>query len=260
MARAIHKLTARQAETLSKPGRHSDGGGLYLAVSPDGRRRWTFLYVRKGKQREAGLGSAAKGGVTLKQARDRAAEARALLREGRDPLDEWRKPDPEAVPTFGAMADEFLAAHASSFRNAKHRAQWTMTLTRYCEAISNTLVDAIDTEAVLTVLKLLWDRAPETASRLRGRIETVLDAAKARGFIDRNAANPARWKGHLDKLLPKRQAHARPSCGHALRRASRFPRRTSRAAGDGGAGAGIRHPDGDPFGRNAGGGLGRNGP
>ena len=204
MARQINKLTARQAETLSRPGRHSDGGGLYLFISPDGRRRWTFLYVRKGKQREAGLGSAAKGGVTLRQARDKAAEARAMLKDGHDPLDEWRKPDAEAVPTFGAMADEFLASHASSFRNAKHRAQWTMTLTTYCAPVRDTTVDAIDTEAVLSVLKPLWTRAPETASRLRGRIEAVMDAAKARGFIDRNAANPARWKGHLDKLLPKR--------------------------------------------------------
>ena len=93
-----------------------------------------------------------------------------------------------------------------------------MTLTRYCEPIRNTPVDAIDTEAVLSVLKPLWTRAPETASRLRGRIEAVLDAAKARGFIGRNEANPARWRGHLDKLLPKRaKLDARPSCGHALR-------------------------------------------
>jgi integrase len=204
MARAIHKLTTRQAETLSKPGRHSDGGGLYLFISPDGRRRWTFLYVRKGKQREAGLGSAAKGGVTLKEAREKAAEARSLLEDSRDPLAEWRKPDAKEVPTFGATADEFLASHASSFRNAKHRAQWAMTLTRYCERIRNMPVDAIDTEAVLSVLKPLWTRAPETASRLRGRIEQILDAAKARGFIGRNEANPARWRGHLDKLLPKR--------------------------------------------------------
>ncbi len=105
---------------------------------------------------------------------------------------------------LGKAADEFLSAHAGSFRNEKHKAQWTMTLTRYCEPIRAMPVDAIDTEAVLSVLKPLWARAPETASRLRGRIETVLDAARARGLIDRNQANPARWKNHLDKLLPKR--------------------------------------------------------
>jgi hypothetical protein len=183
MAPAIHKLTARQADTITKPGRHSDGGGLYLFISPDGRRRWTFMYTWRGRQREAGLGSAAKGGVTLKSAREKAAEGRTMVKDGLDPLAEWRKPNETEIPTFGAMADEFLASHATSFRNAKHRAQWTMTLTRYCEPIRKQPVDAIDTEAVLTVLKPLWARAPETASRLRGRIETVLDAAKARGFI-----------------------------------------------------------------------------
>jgi integrase len=204
MARAIHKLTAREAETIAKPGRHSDGGGLYLFISPDGRRRWTFMYVRGGKQREAGLGSAAKGGVSLKAARDKAAEGRALIKAGADPLAEWNKPDPESAPTFGEAADDFLEAHKGGWRNEKHKAQWTMTLTAYCESIRKMPVDAIDTEGVLSVLKPLWTRAPETASRLRGRIEAVLDAAKARGFIGRNEANPARWRGHLDKLLPKR--------------------------------------------------------
>ena len=204
MARAIHKLTARAANTLKKPGRHSDGGGLYLSISGDGRRRWVFMYTWGGKQREAGLGAAAKGGVSLKAAREKATEGRSLLQADRDPLAEWNKPEAEKVPTFGIVADEFLSAHEGVFRNDKHKAQWRMTLTRYCEPIRSTPVDTIDTEAVLSVLKPLWTRAPETASRLRGRIETVLDAAKARGFIDRNEANPARWRGHLDKLLPKR--------------------------------------------------------
>ena len=209
MARAIHKLTAREAATIAKPGRHSDGGGLYLFISPDDRRRWTFLYTWRGKLREAGLGSASKGGVTLKAARDKAAEGRALVKACVDPIAEWNKPEAEAVPTFGEAADEFLAAQKGGWRNEKHRAQWTMTLTRYCEAIRDMPVDAIDTEAVLSVLKPLWTRAPETASRLRGRIETVLAAAQARGFIGRNEANPARWRGHLDKLLPKRAKLAR---------------------------------------------------
>jgi integrase len=162
------------------------------------------MYVRNGKQREAGLGSAGKGGVSLKAAREKAAEGRALLKSGLDPLAEWNKPATKERPTFGAVADEYLAAHEGVFRNEKHKAQWRMTLTRYCEPIRNTPVDAIDTEAVLSVLKPLWARVPETASRLRGRIEAVLDAARARGHIARNEANPARWRGHLDKLLPKR--------------------------------------------------------
>jgi integrase len=162
------------------------------------------MYMRNGKQREAGLGSAAKGGVSLKQAREKAAEGRAMLKAGLDPLATWNRPVAEEVPTFGTSADDYVAAHEGTFRNAKHKAQWRMTLTRYCEPIRNTPVAAIDTEAVLSVLKPLWKRTPETASRLRGRIEAVLDAARARGHIAPNEANPARWRGHLDKLLPKR--------------------------------------------------------
>jgi integrase len=204
MARAIHKLTARAAETLAKPGRHSDGGGLYLSISGEGRRRWVFLYTWRGKQREAGLGAAGKGGVSLKAAREKAAEGRALVKAGVDPIAEWNKANPEEVRSFGKAADDYLGVHQGGFRNEKHKAQWAMTLTRYCEPIRGMPVDAVDTEALLSVLKPLWTRVPETASRLRGRIEAVLDAAKARGFIERNEANPARWRGHLDKLLPKR--------------------------------------------------------
>ena len=94
MARAIHKLTARAAETISKPGRHSDGGGLYLSISVEGRRRWVFLFTWRGKLREAGLGSASKGGVSLKAAREKAAEGRALVKAGVDPIAEWNKADP----------------------------------------------------------------------------------------------------------------------------------------------------------------------
>jgi integrase len=209
MARTIHKLTARAVETISKPGRHSDGGGLYLSISGEGRRRWVFMYTWRGRQREAGLGAASKGGVSLKEAREKAAKGRALLKAGVDPIAEWSKPGPEDAPTFGEAAADYLAAHADGWRNDKHKSQWRMTLTHYCQQIHKTPVDAIDTEAVLSVLKPLWTRAPETASRVRGRIEAVLDAAKARGHVSRNEANPARWRGHLDKLLPKRAKLAR---------------------------------------------------
>jgi integrase len=204
VVRQINRLSARTVETLSKLGRHADGGGLYLSISGEGRRRWVFMYVRNGKQREAGLGSAGKGGVSLKAVREKAAEGRVLLMAGLDPLAVWNKPHTQQGPAFGKAAEDYLAAHEGVFRNAKHKAQWRMTLTRYCEPLRNTPVDAIDTELVLSVLKPLWARAPETASRLRGRIEAVLDAARAQGHIARNEANPARWRGHLDKLLPKR--------------------------------------------------------
>jgi hypothetical protein len=184
------------------------GGGLYLSISAEGRRRWVFLFTWNGKLREAGLGSAAKGGVSLKAARDKAAEGRALVMADVDPIAEWNGPEAEAVPTFGGIADEYVATHKGGWRNEKHAAQCTMTLTTYCGAIRKLPVDKIDTEAVLSVLKSLWGRAPETASRLRGRIEAVLDAAKAKGDIGRNEANPARRRGHLDKLLPKRSLRA----------------------------------------------------
>ena len=204
MPRAIHRLSARAAETISKPGRHSDGGGLYLSISSGDRRRWVFLYTWQGRIREAGLGAAGKGGVSLKDAREKAAQGRRLAKDGIDPISRWNTPEAKDIPTFAMVADDFLEARGGEWRNPKHRAQWTMTLTRYCEPIRNMSVADVDTEAVLSVLKPLWSRTPETASRLRGRIEAVLDAARARGFIGRNEANPARWRGHLDKLLPKR--------------------------------------------------------
>src|SRR6516165_7897016 len=138
MARAINKLTARTVETLTKPTRHSDGGGLYLSISREGWRRWVFMYTRRGKQREAGLGSAAKGGVSLKAAREKAAEGRALLRAQIDPIDEWNKPKAAETPSFGKSADEYLEAHNGGWRNEKHKANWAMTLTRYCEPIRDT--------------------------------------------------------------------------------------------------------------------------
>lgn len=209
MARQINRLSARGAETLTAAGRHADGGGLYLSISDEGRRRWVFLFAWHGKPREAGLGSAGRGGVSLKDAREKAAHGRQLVKNGVDPIAFWSKPPATAVPTFGKVADEFVASHRTGWRNDKHAAQWVMTLTTYCEVIRKLPVDNVDTEGVLSVLKPLWSRAPETASRLRGRIEAVLDAAKARGHIGRNEANPARWRGHLDKLLPKRSKFVR---------------------------------------------------
>ena len=152
-----------------------------------------------GKLREMGLGSA--GTISLARARELAAEARAHLTEGRNPL-VVRGPATK-VPTFGDMADQVVAALETGWRNPKHRDQWRMTLTTYCEPSRAIPVDAVITEHVLGILQPLWSKVPETASRLRGRIEKVLDAAKAKGH--RTGENPARWRGHLDHLLPKRQ-------------------------------------------------------
>ena len=205
---ALGKLTARAVAT-AKPGRHGDGGGLWLIVSETGAKRWAYRFTIAGKVSELGLGSA--DDVSLALARDMAAEARKLAKAGKSPVDARREIERAATgkPTFGKCADDFLAAKSSEWRNEKHRAQWAMTLTKYAEPLRSRPVDEIDTEAVLKVLTPLWQRTPETASRLRGRIEIVLDAARARGFIPKNEANPARWRGHLDKLLPKRPKLAR---------------------------------------------------
>ncbi|PKP64622.1 MAG: integrase, partial [Alphaproteobacteria bacterium HGW-Alphaproteobacteria-7] len=199
-ARTLNKLSATQVAKLKTPGRHSDGGGLYLF-----RRRWIFMYTRSGKRTELGLGSARD--LSLANARSEAAALRAILASGGDPRAERAKD--ESVPTFGESADTYVEAMRPSWRNAKHAAQWMMTLTKYAEPMRSKPVDEIATQDVLDVLQPLWQRTPETAERLRGRIENVLDAAKARGH--RSGENPARWRGHLDQLLPKRQ---RLSRGH----------------------------------------------
>ncbi len=202
MAKQLNKLTALQVAKLNEPGRYSDGGGLYLTIGAGNRRSWVFLYrVRgSGKQREMGLGPAAT--VTLAQARSKAAAARAALDAGDDPIAAARADDGE-VPTFGEMAEEVISSLESSWRNEKHRAQWRATLETYATKLKPKRVDEITTEDVLAVLKPIWTNKAETASRVRGRIEKVLDAAKAKGHRDRE--NPARWRGHLDHLLGRRQ-------------------------------------------------------
>jgi integrase len=149
-----------------------------------------------------GLGSAT--AVSLADARDAAADAMRLHQKGVNPIQERRK---ATVPTFGALADEICESLSAGFRNEKHKAQWKMTLREYASAIRSKTVDAVDTQDVLRVLKPIWLEKPETASRLRGRVERVLDAARAKGF--RTGENPARWRGHLDNLLPKPKKLAR---------------------------------------------------
>lgn len=201
--RSLHKLTAIQAAKLNKPGRHSDGGGLYLSIDESGRRRWVFMYTRAGKRVELGLGG--RRDLTLADARAEAATFRAMLAAGTDPKTERVKDD--TVQTFGACADAYVEAMQPSWRNDKHAAQWKMTLTKYAAPIRERPVNDITTQDILDVLQPLWTRTPETAERLRGRIENVLDAAKAKGL--RSGENPARWRGHLNQLLPKRQRLAR---------------------------------------------------
>jgi integrase len=206
MAGKLHKLSARTVASLTKPGRHSDGGGLYLFVSRDDkalRRRWVFRFTWAGKAREMGLGPV--NGVSLAEARKLAAAARSEVEKGRDPIearDAGRRAS-QGRKTFGECALALIGAKEPEWRNVKHRQQWRVTLETYTACLWAMPVDEVDTEAVLAVLRPLWQSRTETASRLRGRIEAVLDAAKAQGL--RQGENPARWRGHLDKLLPRRQ-------------------------------------------------------
>ena len=204
MAGGTNKLSARTVATLAKPGRYGDGSGLYLVVSETGARKWVFRFTFGGRVTEMGFGNAA---VSLAQARGKAVEARKTLAERKSPIEARREAERIAAgkPTFGQCADALLEAKSSEWRNEKHRAQWAMTLAEYAKPLRALPVDEVDTEAVLGVLQPIWQAKPETASRLRGQIETVLDAARAKGHIARNEANPARWRGHLDKLLAKRQ-------------------------------------------------------
>jgi integrase len=218
MAQTINRLTARGVQTLTKPGRHSDGGGLYLVVETSGAKRWTFIYRSRqqrvmrggrlvGVEREMGLGGLS--AVSLAQARELASQARTLLAAGGDPLSDRRYRDRaqriEAASrskTFGDVADELIASRSPGWRNAKHRAQWGMTLETYAAPLREKAPAEITTEDVVAVLSPIWMAKPETAARTRGRIEAVIDAARVRGLIEPGAANPARWRGHLDHLLP----------------------------------------------------------
>lgn len=200
--RTLNRLTVRQIQTVKKPGRYGDGGGLYLVVTAAGGRKWVFRYTTAAGQRDMGLGAAAH--VSLAEARQAASDARACLRGGRDPVSEraLQRKQANGTPTFGEVADDVVASIEHGFRNEKHKEQWRMTLGVYAAPLRTKPIDQITTEDVLAVLKPLWQSKAETASRLRGRIERVMDAARARGF--RSGENPARWRGHLDAILPRR--------------------------------------------------------
>jgi integrase len=203
MAKAMNRLTALSVRAMDKPGRHSDGGGLYLSVSKAGGKSWTFLFQRHGRTREAGLGSVDR--LSLKDARDKAAEGRRLLGQGSDPLDHWRRAERAAdIPTFRQAADEYFQAHRSEWRNDRHAAEWRRSVEAYCKPLMGLRVNEIETLDVKQALKAVWGANPETASRVRGRIEKVLGACIAAGWISRDKANPARWKDNLAHLLARK--------------------------------------------------------
>ncbi|MEX0405912.1 integrase arm-type DNA-binding domain-containing protein [Aquibium sp. LZ166] len=199
MARAIHKLTDAAVRAAKGTGRHSDGGGLYLNIARNNSKSWVFMWTPSGgSRREMGLGSYP--AVSLAMARKRAETNRQTIANGRDPIEDRRK---EAEPTFAECVDQFLDKFEGQWRNAKHKAQWRMTLTDYCRPIEAKRVSEIETADVLRILNPIWQEKQETASRLRGRIERVLDFAKVKGW--RSGENPALWRGNLKNVLPARQ-------------------------------------------------------
>ncbi|MCH8130614.1 MAG: DUF4102 domain-containing protein, partial [Acidobacteria bacterium] len=210
--RKVNKFTAVGVARKSKPGRYGDGNGLWLQVTAAGTKSWIFRYMLHGKARQMGLGPVHT--ISLAEARDEATQCRKVLLAGEDPIDARHsrrlaaRVDAARGITFKECAEKYIAAHEAGWRNDKHRAQWKSTLKTYVyPTLGDLSIAAIDTALVLKVIEPIWTAKPETAARVRGRIEAVVDWAKAREF--RNGENPARWRGHLDKLLPPRRKVAR---------------------------------------------------
>jgi integrase len=204
--RRINKLSALAVTRAERPGYYGDGDGLVLQVSSSGTKSWIFRYKRNGRQKEMGLGSLRQ--VDLATARAKARECRNLLLEGRDPLEERRdaararRAEAAKATTFDQCADAYIAAHRAAWKNQKHVGQWQSTLAQYASPLIGDLaVAAIDTSLMMKVLGPIWHDKTETAKRLRGRIEVILDWATVSRL--REGENPARWRGHLDQLLPK---------------------------------------------------------
>ena len=204
------KLTQIALKSLiRKPGRHSDGGGLYFRVLNDAKAYFVYRYTVAGKERETSLGPYPELG--LAEARIQHAELRKTVKVDKvDPIAQKRASKatdaaPSPAPTFGQCADQFVETHKTGWRNSKHAWQWRQTLTTHAAAIRDLPVDEVDTEAVLRVLTPLWSAVPETAARLRGRIEAVLASAQVDGWIPEDKPNPARWRNWLERKLPKRQ-------------------------------------------------------
>jgi integrase len=203
------RLTAVAIRKRTKPGLIADGGNLYLQVTESGTKSWVFRYRFGGRNRAHGLGSV--DVLSLERARAEALRCRQLLREGRDPIEERKARVGAAIAsqaasrTFKECAELFVAANEAAWKNAKHAAQWRTTLDTYAYPTLGAIpVANVQTAHVLAVLEPIWKKKPETASRLRGRIEQVLDFAKARQL--RTGENPATWRGHLDHVLPARSA------------------------------------------------------
>ena len=213
MNRTYNRLTVVKVKKLAanrRPGMYPDGDGLYLAISPAGVASWSYRFMLAGRAREMGLGPLRDVALAQAPAREKAQAARQLRRQGIDPI-EARGVEQQAaaaakqIPSFESCAKGYIAAHRAGWKNARHAAQWISTLETYAYPVFGRLpLDAIDTAPVMQAIELIWLSKPETASRLRGRVESVLDWAAARGYRPGDALNPARWEGHIANLLPAR--------------------------------------------------------
>jgi integrase len=203
MARGIEKLSALKVSKLSKPGCYGDGGNLWLQIGPNGGKAWLFRYTLHGKAKNMGLGPLHT--VTLAEAREKATAARKMLLEGIDPCTEKKarltRLSAAVAKSFNDCAEDYIKVHRHGWKNEKHADQWTATLETYASPVFGHLpVSEVDTDMVMKVLLPIWTTKTETASRVRGRIESVLGWATTSKF--RTGDNPARWKGHLENLLP----------------------------------------------------------
>lgn len=204
--RTLYRLSAKEISSLIKRGYYADGGGLYFRISEYKTRLWAFRYKLADKAREMGLGPYPD--VSLKEAREKAEVARKLLRDGKDPIDQRlearsaMRAARETALTFEKCAANYISKKEHEWKNAKHGEQWRNTLSTYAfPVIGSLLVSHVDQTHILKILEPIWVTKTETATRIRGRIESILDYATVRGY--RKGDNPARWRGHLDKLLPK---------------------------------------------------------
>lgn len=197
MARPTNRLSARSVQTAGA-GYHADGAGLYLLVTSEGTASWVFRYTIKGRKREMGMGAATL--FSLAEARERAKEPRRMLADGLDPIEQRRAQRAIKPRTWGEAAEEFISAQEAGWRNEDQAAQWRQSLTAYGpdKALP---VQAIDTTLVAELLRAIWTTKTETATRVRGRIERIWSAERVAGNVA--GENPARWRGHLDALLPK---------------------------------------------------------
>lgn len=216
--RGMNFLTALEVARANEPGMYADGGNPYMRIGPTGAKSWIFRYARDGKRHDHGIGPVSL--YPLKDAREMVATLRRGLREGADPIDRVKiakaakkAAEAKVVHIFASVAEDYITQFSPTWSNAKHAGQWRATIATYINPIiGNMPIGEIDTPHVLEVLNPIWLAKPETASRCRGRVEAIINFAKSKKLCE--GENCARWKGHLENLLPRRSAVASARVQH----------------------------------------------